>query len=77
MKDFKIIIDLYKNLKQEKAWFILLIDWSCALDNFIIREAMKNKKVLTEEEKRKRGLIKTPAKALNSHFNYYYISDPS
>ena len=38
---------------------------------------MKNKKVLTEEEKRKRGLIKTPAKALNSHFNYYYISDPS
>ena len=34
---------------------------------------MKGKKIMTEEQKRKKGLIKTAANKLNSHFNYYYL----
>jgi len=35
------------------------------------------KPLLTEQQKRKKGLIKTPAKKLHNHFNYYYLfSDP-
>lgn len=31
------------------------------------------RKKLTEEEKVKAGLIKTPLKVLRQHFNYYYM----
>ena len=34
---------------------------------------MKGKKTLTEDQKRKKGLIKTPASKLNTYFNYYYL----
>ena len=33
----------------------------------------KKKRLLTEEEKRKKGLIKTPKTVLNRHFNYHYL----
>lgn len=31
------------------------------------------KERLTEDEKRRRGLIRTPAAHLKTHFNYYYL----
>jgi hypothetical protein len=34
---------------------------------------MKGKKLMSEEDKRKAGLIKTSSNKLKTHFNYYYL----
>ena len=52
--------------------YVLLLDDKCNIKINII-DPMKGKKLLNEEQKRKKGLIKTPANKLNSHFNYYYL----